>query len=469
LSNNAKKLGSWLIIAALAAVSFLMGSRLRTGQEIPGVAAGGARVKSVQASALLKLTPECAPITPRGDVQQGSAKYRQLVSNVLALLKTQYVEPITGQKETEMARGAVRGMVNSLSDPDSRFLDPKERKQLDDAANGRLHGIGAVFAMKKEKADGADITKLVIVTQMPGSPAEKAGLKPGDSITHLNGKWIVTYDPFRQASFTKLEKAVRNKEISEYDYQKAFEAAAKKLKEGVPLAKAVRTLTSQTSGEITVTIDRPGVSVPVKASIACKDTQVVPVVGKTIDKKIAYIKITQFNAGAAKAFDAGIKKAVSKGAKGIVIDLRNNPGGLLQSANYVTGSITGGGKLGIICENDRKRVIEAPKSEGLKLPVTILVNGGTASVAELAAGALRDRLGATVVGTKTFGDGLTQTPLLLKDGSMALLTTGKMLTPDGYDFEGKGISPDVEISQAGTGDAQLAEAVKILKKKLGGV
>jgi carboxyl-terminal processing protease len=101
-------------------------------------------------------------------------------------------------------------------------------------------------------------------------------------------------------------------------------------------------------------------------------------------------------------------------------------------------------------------------------PVAVLVNGGTASVAELAAGTLRDRIGATIIGTKTFGDGLTQTPLLLKDGSMALLTTGKMLTSGGYDFEGKGIVPDIEISQqSGAGDAQLAAAIKILKKKLG--
>ncbi|HAH87434.1 MAG TPA: hypothetical protein DCL60_08695, partial [Armatimonadetes bacterium] len=118
--------------------------------------------------------------------------------------------------------------------------------------------------------------------------------------------------------------------------------------------------------------------------------------------------------------------------------------------------------------NNRKRIIETPKKEGLKMPVAVLVNGGTASVAELAAGTLRDRIGATIIGTKTFGDGLTQTPLLLKDGSMALLTTGKMLTPGGYDFEGKGIVPDIEISQqSGAGDAQLAAAIKILKKKLG--
>jgi len=402
-------------------------------------------------------------------MQSTAAKYRQLVSNVLALIKTQYVEPITGQKETEMARGAVRGMVNSLADPDSRFLDPKERKQLDDAATGRLHGIGAVLAMKKEQVDGNDVTKLVIVTQMPGSPAEKAGLKPGDSITHLDGKWIITYNPFQEASFLKIEKGVRDKTVSEYDYQKAFEAAAKKLKEGMMLSEAVRTLTSKTSGEITVTIDRPGASAPLRAKVACKDTQVVPVVEKIIDKNTAYIRITQFNAGAAKAFDAGVKKALSKGAKSIVIDLRNNPGGLLQTASYITGSITGGGKIGIICENDKKRPIEIPSRKGIKLPVVVLVNGGTASVAELSAGALHDRLGAVVVGTRTFGDGLTQTPLLLKDGSMALLTTGKMLTPGGYDFEGRGISPDVEIPQTSSGDAQLAEAVKILNKKLGKV
>jgi carboxyl-terminal processing protease len=469
LSNNGKKLGCWLIIAGLAIGSFSMGSRLRSWQESPDViAAENTHVNSIQASALLKLTPECAPITPQNDMLRSPVKYRQLVSNVLALLKTQYVEPITSQKETEMARGAVCGMINSLADTDSRFLDPKERKQLDDAASGRLHGIGAVLAMKKEKADGNEITKLIIVTQMPGSPAEKAGLKPGDSVTHLNGKWIITYDPFREASFIKMEKGVRNKEISEYDYQKAFEAAAKKIKEGMPLSEAVSILTSKTSGEITVNVDRPGASAPVKAKIACKETQVVPVVEKTIDKNTAYIKITQFNAGAAKAFDAGIKKARNKGAKAIIIDLRNNPGGLLQTASYVTGNIAGGGKLGIICGNNRKRIIETPKKEGLKMPVAVLVNGGTASVAELAAGTLRDRIGATIIGTKTFGDGLTQTPLLLKDGSMALLTTGKMLTSGGYDFEGKGIVPDIEISQqSGAGDAQLAAAIKILKKKLG--
>ncbi len=423
-------------------------------------------VNSVQASSLLKLMPECTAVSP-SQTSEPSAN-RRLLNSVFALLKTQYVEPITADRETEMAHGAVRGMMNSLADPDSRFLDNKARRLIDDAANGRLHGIGAVLALKKEKVGALDVTKLVVITPMTGSPADKAGLKPGDSITELNGKWIITYDPFREDSFTKLEKAVRNKDVSEFDYQKAFEKIAKKLKDGMTISEALDLLTVKDSGELSMKVERAGASAPVQISASCRPTSIDGVDLRMLDRKIAYIRISQFNKRSAQEFASQLSKAQSNHAKAVILDLRNDPGGLINSASAVMSRLTGGGVVGAIQEKKSVHKITTPNMKRLNLPMVVLVNGGTASVSELVAGTLHDRGVATIVGTKTFGDGLTQTPLLLKDGTMAVLTTGKMLTAKGHAFEGKGIMPDKTIyTRPGADDLQLSAAKNILLKKLG--
>ena len=452
--------GTWILVSLLVIAAFIGGARLRDMQAAPEPLG-----TSAQANAILKLTPEWSPTTLANAPETVSAN-RDLVSTVIKMLKAHYVEPITSEKETTLARGAVRGMLDSLKDPDSRFLDPTERKLLDNVGSGRFEGIGAVMALREEKIGDLDVTKLLVVAPMPGSPAQKAGIQSGDSITYVDNKWIITHDPFKEVNLDKLAKAVRNKEVDELTYQKTYEAALKKLKEGLTVMDALEILTAKTSGLIALKADRPGVDKPIEVKIQCGNTRVDPVTSSSPKPGIACIHISQFNPQAVKEFDSELKRALAGHAKGLILDLRDNPGGLIDSATGIASRITGGGVMANVENNSGRQVLRAPRENALKLPVAVLVNSGTASVSELVAGTLRDRNNAVIVGTKTFGDGLIQTPLLLKDGSAAVLTTGKMLTAKGLDFDRKGIQPDDYIKQI-KADSQLDEAVKVLQAKIG--
>ena len=460
MKNKTTISGTWVLALLLIVAAFMGGAKLRALQKYPESLGN-----SVQANAILKLTPEWspAPIENAGDTV---SENRELVSTVVKMLKAHYVEPITTEKETALARGAVRGMLESLNDPDSRFLDPTERKLLDNVGSGRFEGIGAVMALREEKVGELEVTRLVVVSPMPGSPAAKAGIRSGDSITDIDGKWIITHDPFKEANLEKLAKAVRNKEVDELTYQKTYEAALKKLKEGVSIIDALESLTAKTSGEVAIRLDRAGEAKPVEVKVRCGSTEVDPVRSSSPKLGIVCIRISQFSARAVKEFESELKRARAGRAKGLILDLRDNPGGLIDSATEIAGKITGGGVMANVESKAGRQVLRAPRENALKLPVAVLVNSGTASVSELVAGTLRDRNGAVIIGSKTFGDGLVQTPLLLKDGSAAILTTGKMLTAKGSDFNNKGIQPDEEVKQV-KADSQLDAAVKILQTKIG--
>ena len=453
--------GTWLAILGIAGIAFVGGKNLRAKQDVFGLPGNS----EVQASALLKLTPEQPAIKieslgePKGDLQ-----YRDLLNSVLKLVQANFVDKITSEEETKMARGAVQGMLDEIGDPDTRFVDPKETRLLDDAASGRFHGLGAILAIKSEGIEKEPIHKILLVAPMPGSPAEKAGLVPGDFITDVGGKWVIAYDP----GFTKLNKQMQNQDIDRLTFKKSWEAAQEKMKNGVSIADALEELTTKTSGETTLKIERPGRKDPLEVKITYHDTIVDAVTSRMLDRGIGYIRVSQFNQQAAKEFTSELGKVRNAGAKAIVLDLRNSPGGLLDTATGVTAQFTGGGTLAIVREQHGRRTIRVPKTRAMSLPVVVLVNSGTASVAELVAATLRESGIATLVGVTTFGDGLVQTPLILRDRSAALITTGKMLTPKGLDFTGIGLKPDKEVRNAEDGtDVQLAEAQKVLRTKIG--
>lgn len=465
MQNKIRRAGSSLGLLLLVVVTFSAGRALRGNGNVQVPTAS----TSVQASAMLKFTPECAPISSSKLAPKAGAN-RELVLYVVRLLKSYYVEPITAERETAMARGAARGMLDSLSDPDSHFMDPTERKLLDDAGAGHFSGMGAVLAVKKQKVQGVDSIKIIVVAPMPGSPADKAGLKAGDSITHVDGKWIITTNPFEDPELIRLARASLEKEGKTADYQKAVDAAAKKLAAGMKALDALDMLTSKTSGETTLTVERQGQSKPTQVSLQLSTISVPSIVTKTNKNGILYAKVSQFNEQAAKEFVRQINSAMNSSSKpkALILDLRNNPGGLMECASSIAGRIDGGGQQGLIEQKSHKLFVKAIHSQKLRIPVAVLVNGGTASVAELVAGTLRENSSAIIIGTKTFGDGMAQTPMILKDGSEAVLTTGKMLTSHGYDFEGKGIVPDKVVEDnSKQKDSQLSTAEQILLSKLG--
>lgn len=464
MPNGLKSLGIWALAGILAAMAFLAGAGLRSRQ----VATAVTSTDTEHTYALLKLTPEFAPTTPDAK-SSGKVENKALVDSVVKLLRIHYVEPMTAERETAMAQGAVRGMLDALGDPDSRFLDPKERKLLDDAGAGKFSGIGAVFAIRNEKIGEMPVSQLTVVAPMPGSPSESAGLKPGDSITHVDGKWIITHDPFSTPEMEKLAKAARNKEIDDLTFQKTYETAYNKLKDGITISAALEELSAKSSGEIKVRAERPGGKSPIEMKLERRVTSVDPVVARMLDGGIAYIRVSQFSEQAAKEFVAELDHARGRGAKALVLDLRNNPGGLMSAAVDVARRLTGGGIVANIHEKGRRRAIRSGRTDALDIPIAVIVNGGTSSVSEMLAGTLQEH-DASLIGATTFGDGLLQTPLLLKDGSAAIVTTGRMLTAKGMDFEGKGIKPDRNIKeQASSKDAQLQEAQRVLRAKMGRV
>ena len=338
-------------------------------------------------------------------------------------------------------------------------------------ASGAEAGVGdkpAERSFNAVKPGKYPMAKIVVVAPMPGSPAEKGRLRAGDSITDIDGKWIITYDPFEEANLEELAKAVRNKKADELTYQKAFEAAEKKLKNGMAISDALCALTSKSSGQIRIRVERSGQNKPIELNLTCGVTSIDPVKSTALKGGIVCIRISEFSARAAKEFAAELNAARVNKAKGIILDLRNNPGGLMDAASQVGSSITGGGVLAVIVNKAGRHPARMPTGRALNLPLVVLTNGGTSSVAELLAGTLRDNRTATLVGTQTFGDGMTQTPVILNDGSAAVLTTGKMLTGKGYDFDGKGIQPDRIVDRGeGDVDVQLDAGRKILLARIG--
>lgn len=463
MTSRRKTLWMWFAVGALSMCMFQAGRSFHDSQTRPPAKA----TANLQASAMLKLTPESEAVILQPAKGTDGAE-RELVGSVVRLLRNYYVDNVTKEKETEMARGAVRGMLESLDDPDTRFLDPAERKLIVDAGNGRFHGIGAIFALRRGKTGTLEETKLVVVTPMPGSPAEKAGILPGDSVAFVDDKWVISHDPFKEPQFESMLKAVRNRDVDALTYQKAYEAAFKKLKDGMSIMDALESVTSKATGDVTIKVERAGEDKPIEIKLKCRDTFVEPIITKPTDRGVAYLRVTQFSRTAPASFVAALKHAQSAQAKALILDLRNNPGGLLDSAVAIASRITGGGMIASVQTKNARKILKEPVSKKLAIPVVVLVNEGTASVAELVAGTLKDSKSAVLFGSKTFGDGMMQTPLVLKDGSAAVLTSGKMRTANGMDFNGKGISPDREVKSGGIeNDVQRDEAVKYLLTKLG--
>lgn len=463
-----KKVHVWLAIIFIIA-AFCGGKYLRSIQDRPLLIIKGA---SPQANALLKLAPEQTPIQvesikPKPQIG-ADAEYRNLFSTVLNLCKKHYVEKITPEKEAKMAQGAIRAMLDSLDDPDTRFITPEERKLLNDVEAGIFHGTGAILALKHEKIGDLDTTNIVVVAPMQGSPADEAGLEPGDAITEVGGKWVINHDPYMEPEIQKMRKMVRNKQLDLLSYRKALDEIDARLKKGITIQDALDKLTTTTSGDLNLEVERPGKSERIKVKLRCRDTVVDPVVVKELRHGIAYVRIAQFNKRAEKEFTAEISKLQARRAKALILDVRNNPGGSLYSATYIASKLTGGGTVATIQGRNAKRSIRLPKTRSIGIPIAVLINHGTSSVAELFAGTLRDSQIATLVGTKTFGDGLVQTPVVLKDGASAIVTTGKMITPGGIDFNGHGLNPDITVENKNRkDDAQLTAAEKLLVSKIG--
>jgi carboxyl-terminal processing protease len=302
---------------------------------------------------------------------------------------------------TKDAYEAIRGMLGTLSDPYTRFLDPREFKEMQIDTSGELSGVGIQLSLDK------DTKELVVVSPIDGSPASRANVQPKDVITMINGK---------STKGMTTEDAV-------------------KLIRG-PVGTKVSIQLRRGKGQL-VYVDLIRDRIELHAVDSRLNTS-----GDGL--KVGYIRLKQFNANAAKDMRNAIRDLEDKGAQGFVLDLRSNPGGLLMASVEIARQWLDDGV--IVSTKTRDGVQDVKRANGKalsKAPMVILVNEGSASASEILSGALQDNKRAVLVGQKTFGKGLVQSVRGLSDGSGMTVTIAKYLTPSGRDIHKHGIQPDV--------------------------
>lgn len=328
----------------------------------------------------------------------------ETIWRVLRLIKENYVDKISDDKP--LIYGAIRGMLGALNDPYSRFLDPTQNRMLQEESSGEFYGIGAQLGLRRIEVNGKWEDRVTIIAPLPGSPAERAGLKAGDYIV-----------------------AVDDKEVK-----------------GLSVDEVASRIRGKKGTSVKITVERRGVKGTLSFTIQRELIKVEPVESKLLPDGIGYIKLQSFSEHAGEALKDAVEKLEKQNARGVIVDVRNNPGGLFEEAVKTASVFVQESPIVIIQERGGKRTpVDPVKSLGVKkqLPLVVLINEGSASASEIFAGAIKDHERGKLVGTKTFGKGLVQTVIPLGDGSAIALTTAKYLTPSGKDINKEGIHPDI--------------------------
>ena len=323
-------------------------------------------------------------------------------TEVFARIKSDYVEPVEDKKLLE---DSIQGMLAGL-DPHSAYLDADSFKDVRVETEGQFGGLGIEVTMENGFVK--------VVAPIEDTPAAAAGLKTGDLIIRLD------------------DKAVK----------------------GMSLTDAVRLMRGKPGSDIILTVVREGSNKPLKFTVTRAVIKIQSVKQKLLDPGYGYVRITQFQSGTTKNLQTAIKKLESenKGVlKGLILDLRNNPGGVLNAAVGVSDAFLSKGLI-VYTEGrvaDSKLKFSAAPGDLLNgAPMVVLVNGGSASASEIVAGALQDHKRAVVMGTKTFGKGSVQTIVPVSNGAALKITTARYYTPDGRSIQAAGIAPDIVTEDA---------------------
>ncbi|MEC7489733.1 MAG: S41 family peptidase [Pseudomonadota bacterium] len=334
--------------------------------------------------------------------QNNSETYRQLnlFGDIFERVRADYVEEISDEKLIE---AAINGMLTSL-DPHSGYLNPKNFRDMQVQTRGEFGGLGIEVTMEN------GLVK--VVSPIDDTPAFRAGLKPGDLISHLDGAPI----------------------------------------QGLSLSEAVEKMRGKPGSDLGLTIRREGKK-PFDVKVTRAVIKIRSVRSRMEGTDIAYVRITAFNertfAGIKKALK-GLRRLGGKNLKGVVLDLRNNPGGLLDQSVKVSDAFLNRGEIVSTRArraDDGQRFNAKPGDLAKGLPIVVLVNGGSASASEIVAGALQDHRRAIIMGTRSFGKGSVQTIVPLSGHGAIRLTTARYFTPSGRSIQAKGIVPDIIVEQ----------------------
>lgn len=328
-------------------------------------------------------------------------------ADIFGKIKTDYVEEID---DTTLITYAIRGMLSGL-DPHSAYLEPSAFSDLRENTTGAFGGLGIEVGMENGFVK--------VIAPIDDTPAHKGGIEAGDLIIKLDGTPV----------------------------------------KGMSLNQAVETMRGEAGTKISLTIVREGEREPFDVTLKRDIIKVTSVKTVTLDDKYGYLRITQFQAQTGQDFAKGLDELESKldAFKGLIIDLRNNPGGVLQAAVHVADQLLNEGL--IVYTKGRSPIAEYSKSatpgdrlEGM--PIVVLINGGSASASEILAGALQDHERAVIMGTQSFGKGSVQNVLTLDESHGLKLTTARYYTPNDRSIQAQGITPDIEVNRAKLGDEE---------------
>ncbi len=337
--------------------------------------------------------------------KQDTYHYLKLFSDVMSIVQDNYVKK-TDQKK--LIYGAITGMLREL-DPHSSFLTPTDYKELQIETRGQFGGLGIEITVKNNV--------LTVVSPLEGTPADKAGIKANDQILKIDDQPT----------------------------------------QGMSLMDAVQKMRGPKGSKVKLMIFRKGLAKPMDIELARAIIAIKSVKSMQLAPGFGYVRISSFESVTANDLSKAIKKLQADNSgtlQGLILDLRNNPGGLLDQAVEVSDQFLNGGLIvytGGRLEDQKMRFEAHKKDHPLTVPMVVLVNGGSASASEIVAGALQDHKRAIIMGEQTFGKGSVQTVIPLNDGSALRLTTSLYYTPSGRSIQAEGITPDIVVPRTAPG------------------
>ncbi|MFQ5857958.1 MAG: S41 family peptidase, partial [Anaerolineae bacterium] len=349
-------------------------------------------------------THRISDIEARGALQPqtGEARAFDVFWEAWDILHRDHYSPLPSSDE--MVYGAIRGAIEALDDPYTTFANPREAQLFEESLSGSFEGIGATV----EKRDG----RIIIVAPLPKTPAERAGLRTGDVVLEVNGESLL----------------------------------------GADVWEAVARIRGPRGTSVTLTISRAGQPDPFDVTIRRDRIELPAVEARVIqenDAPIAYVKLYRFSNSAPRRFRSELRRVMSGKPQGVILDLRDNPGGYLHVAVQIASEFIDEGLILTERGKDGQRPHRA-QSGGLlagenSLPLVVLVNKGSASASEIVAGAIQDHGRGELIGETTFGKGLVQVSHDLSDGSSLRVSTARWFTPDGRQIQELGLEPDIAV------------------------
>ena len=347
--------------------------------------------------------------------EQGFSNLMRFIT-AYRFIETKYVNDTD---DVKLIDGAIDGMVKSLNDPHSNYLSPKMYKTLMEQTEGSFAGIGVVMGMDNEQ-------KIHIVGIMENSPGQKAGLQEGDEILAVDGV------PVTQMAFDEVAAHVRGQA-------------------GTDVVLTI--MRDNTNQDITITRD---------------NIKLKTVGHKMLDNNIGYIQIVSFSEDTANEFNEAYNDLKNQGMKALLLDLRNNPGGLLTTCVEIAKKLVPKGEIVSIVDKQGNKETYSSSLEAPEYPLVVLINKNSASASEILSGAIQDTKAGTIIGNTSYGKGSVQTILPMFEDDAVKLTIAKYYTPSGRSIDGTGITPDIEINldENATSDTQLDKALEILKAQL---